>query len=164
MLTQDEVRRLFDYRDGRLFWRVVKSSNVRVGCEAGAPNGKGYRRMCIDSKRYLTHRVIFLWHHGWLPDEVDHIKGLNNHIENLRPATTAQNQHNATLRSDNTSGVKGVCRDKATGKWRAACRVNGRPQYLGLYLSISEAKAAVRKFREQHHGEFTNHGESKNGS
>jgi len=34
-LTQNEVRSLFDYREGKLYWKVSRSACVKVGSRAG---------------------------------------------------------------------------------------------------------------------------------
>ena len=48
-------------------------------------------------------------------DHIDNDKS-NNNIANLRWATRAENNQNASMRKDNTSGVKGVSWDKDTNK------------------------------------------------
>lgn len=159
MITQTEVRRLFDYRDGVLYWRVSPATNVFPGGIAGCAKSGGYWHIRIRRRLYKAHRLIFLWHHGWLPAQVDHIKGKSNHVENLRAATGSQNQYNRGLNANNASGVKGVYWDKSRGKWYAQCTVNRTNHRLGRFADLADAESAVRKFRELHHGEFANHGD-----
>ena len=73
------------------------------------PNG--YLVICIDYQKVLCHRlVIFYMTRRWPNCEVDHIDGdrQNNRYSNLRLATRQQNSFNQKVRSDNTSGVRGV--------------------------------------------------------
>src|ERR1035437_5083095 len=49
-------------------------------------------------------------------DHKDH-NGLNNQRRNLRVANSIKNQYNAEIRSDNTSGFKGVSWQKDAQKW-----------------------------------------------
>ena len=160
-MTPEIVRELFDYRDGRLYWKVKPSRKIHAGAEAGHINPNGYLRILFRGKPYSAHRLVFLWHHGYLPEFVDHINGrrTDNRIENLRPATRVQNQQNSRKPRNNTSGVKGVYWSRAAKKWQTQCRVNGTKYYLGRFVELTDAARAVRLFREKHHGAFTNHGE-----
>lgn len=110
MLTQERVRELFEYReDGCLIRRVAKS-NTKVGDVAGNLRGDGYLQVTIDRQGYLLHRTVFLYHHGYLPEnDLDHIDQdrTNNRIENLREVSRACNLRNTSNRCTNTSGVKG---------------------------------------------------------
>ena len=160
-ITQEEIRRAFSYRNGWLYWRVFPHKNSRVvpGDRAGCAGGHGYWIVILKGKKYRAHRAIYLWHHGWMPAQIDHINGnsLDNRIENLRPATPRQNQCNMKLSRANTSGVKGVSWAQNRQKWLAQCRVNGKPKFIGYYNTLQTAKIAVRKFRELHHKEFARH-------
>ena len=87
MITQERIKQLLKYKDGELVW-IKKSgigSHITVGAVAGSLKRIGYMGVCIDKSNYLTHRLIFLYHHGYLPKTVDHIDGdrLNNKINNL---------------------------------------------------------------------------------
>ena len=66
-LTQNLLKELFDYRDGELYWKVKKAVNTKVGDRAGGVILGGYRIIGINGKSYLTHRLIFLYHHKHLP-------------------------------------------------------------------------------------------------
>lgn len=161
MITQYKVRALFNYRSsGKLIRRVKTSNRTKVGEEAGGLHERGYRRVSIDGTRFRLHRLIFLWHHGYLPEYIDHKDGdtTNNRIENLRECSSAQNQWNARIGKNNTSGVKGVCWHKSYNKWMATLGVNGKTVFIGYFEFINEAERAIIKERRRLHGEFANDG------
>ena len=111
----------------------------------------------------LMHRVILARALGrpLAPHEqVDHIdgNGLNNRRENLRIATAAQNQRNAKLRIDNTSGYKGVYFDKRKKKWRGLIKFNQKTIHLGSYATPEAAHEAYCKAAKELFGEFANDG------
>jgi hypothetical protein len=86
-------------------------------------------------------------------DHWDH-NTLNNCRSNLRPCTRSQNHANSKRRSDNNSGLKGVSFCKATGRWRADARINGRGFNLGRYDTKEEAYASYCEFMRTNFGEF----------
>ena len=159
ILTQELVKELFDYCDGQLFWRVFTNPRAPIGSKVGCVHASGYLRTKINNKIYFNHRIIFLYHHGYLPKCIDHIDGnpSNNKIENLREASRTQNNQNAKTRKDNTSGVKGVRWDKDAKKWRVRVWVNGKRKSLGYYDSLEQAELVATKARNKHHGEFARH-------
>jgi hypothetical protein len=162
-LTVDLLNELFEYdkETGDLIWKVCKARRVKVGDIAGYPQSTGYKRLKINAKDYLVHRIVFLMHKGYLPKTIDHINGdrLDNRIENLRAVTANQNQHNRKLNSNNTSGFKGVSWCKRDNKWKAAIKLEGKKINLGRFNTPEEADAVVRKAREELHGSFANHGD-----
>ena len=79
--------------------RIYKGQNELIG---GLETG-GYMQLCLIDKvgkkrQILTHRAVYAWHHGYIPPrmQIDHIDGdrYNNHIDNLRLATAAENRAN----------------------------------------------------------------------
>ena len=111
------------------------------------PAGDGSRR------HVLMHRII-----AGTPDgaETDHIdgNGLHNWRTNLRTATKTQNQHNCRVRSDSTSGIKGVSWYPSTGKWRAAIRAYGQRRCLGVHKCRTAAALAYAKASRELHGDY----------
>lgn len=94
-MKQEELKFLASYReDGNLIWkerepvdRIAKTFNSRfAGKVVGSLATTGYLETAIKQKRYLVHRLVFLYHHGYLPEFVDHRNGVrtDNQIENLR--------------------------------------------------------------------------------
>lgn len=154
----DRLREIF-VADGGLLRYAVSVGSRKAGAVAGTRHNKGYWQVGLDGKRLQAHRVIFALHHGYLPEQVDHINGnkSDNRIENLRAATNAQNHWNTGLRSTNKSGVKGVHWNKAASKWSAECRANGKINYVGLFDNLDDAAIAVEAFRSVNHGTYARH-------
>jgi hypothetical protein len=165
MITYEEVKELFDYKDGELYWKKPLNSTVRKrqyyasGDKAGKQHSAGYIQITYQSKLYLAHRLIFLWHHGHLPRVLDHIDGdkHNNKIENLRAATHSENQFNRKMNSNNKSGYKGVTWNNECKKWQAVVSYQKKHFYLGMYKDIEDAAEAVKLKREELHKEFARH-------
>lgn len=156
-LTQARVRELFDYReDGALIWKIYRSQNARAGDVAGYKKSHGYLYISIDDKRFIAHRIVFLWHHGYLPADVDHINGIrsDNRIENLRAASRSQNLQNSKKSSRNTSGFKGVSWCKKRMKWRANICANYKQVALGYFDTPEAAHAAYVEAARSLHGDF----------
>lgn len=159
MITQELAHELFEYRDGALYWKVFTNPRAPVGAKAGSFNQHNQRwYVRVNKVRYLEHRLIFLWHKGWLPKEVDHINSdrLNNKIENLRAATKSQNQQNKPLQTNNTSGSKNV-RYK-NGKWQVDLKVKSKLIYIGRFDDLEFADLVATMAREKYHGAYANHG------
>jgi hypothetical protein len=157
-LTQDQVKSLFDYKDGNLYWKnkTTNLSRVKINNIAGSPGEKGYLQIGINQKLYLAHRVIFLMHHGYMPDFVDHIDGNkeNNFIENLREASRGQNRMNSKLQSNNKSTIKNVNWHKKQNKWVVQLGVEGKKLYFGAYFDLNVAKFVAETMRHKYHKQF----------
>ena len=160
-ITQDLVRELFYYRDGNLYRKVSKNNSVKIGDLAGTIRPDGYRSIGIDYRLYRAHRMVFLYHNGFVPEYLDHIDGnpLNNHIENLREATTSQNGMNKKKSiiingKPPISIYKGVTRFKHNNKWGAYIKINGKQKHLGLFISEIEAGKAYNAAAIEEYGEY----------
>jgi hypothetical protein len=157
MITQELVKELFHYRDGELYWKTA-NHKTDTHTAVGSISSNGRKIVWVLKKSMLVHRIIFLYHHGYLPEFIDHIDGnpINNKVENLRPATRTENNRNAKIRKDNTTGVKGVYPQQ--GGFVAHTRINGKLRYLGWFKTVEEAAIVVKQARELHHKEFARHG------
>lgn len=155
MITQELVKDLFEYRDGKLYWKKCHRKDFN-GTEAGCLNNTGYLRVKITKAGYLVHRLIYLMHHGRLPVMIDHINGnpLDNRIDNLREASSPQNQYNAKVRKDNLSGIKGVGWNKNKKKWIVRIRINGKRKHLGCFDDLELAELVIIEARNKYHKEF----------
>lgn len=157
MLTQGRVRELFVYdrEAGKLYWRPRKG--VAAGREAGTLSRRdGYKRVGIDFRDYLVHRVIWLYETGTLPDVLDHINmdKTDNRIENLREATKSTNGFNRVRSKRNNSGYKGVCYDKRNGNYLAKICVNYKQINLGRFSNAKDAHEVYAAAAAALHGDF----------
>jgi len=177
-LTIDRLREVLrlEPETGELYWEYRDLSSFQsegagkiwnkrfAGKKAGYVNPvNGYMRCRIDGRDFWAHRVVFALVHGRFPNEqIDHIDGdrRNNRPENLREVSDAENKRNSARPSHNTSGVMGVSWHKASGKWRARIRAQGKLVHLGLFRDFDEAVRA-RKAAEREHGFHANHGRER---
>lgn len=111
----------------------------------------GYAATQINDKSYYLHKMI-------LKTELkgDHKNGnkLDNRRDNIRPATNSQNMMNRGKTCANTSGYKGVFKNKSL--WMARIKVDGKPIYLGSFTSREEAALYYDIAAKKHHGNFAN--------
>lgn len=163
-ITYEFVRERFDYDpEGYLIWKEGVN-NQFVGKRAAGPDKKYWMiQFTTPKKKVRAHRLIFLWHHGYLPKPpltVDHANQnkLDNRIENLREATHQQQRANTKRTTRNTTGLKGVTKANASGKHVAMIGVDGENVYLGCYTTAEEAHAAYVKAAEEIFGEFASGG------
>ena len=158
-ITQEYLNSLFEYKDGNLFWKISKG-NRKAGDLCGNFNSNGYSQIKLNSSIVKTHRVIFAMHNGFMPKIVDHIDGnkANNKIENLREATSSQNNLNAKIRKDNKIGIKGISFCKHHKKFRVSMNVYGKIKSLGYFKDLELADLVSNEARNKYHKEFANNG------
>jgi hypothetical protein len=153
--TQGWVRYWFSYDD------VNGGLIHRRGRKRGKPAARlqrEYKVISADGCQMPEHRAVYLYHHGHLPEQVDHINRVpcDNRIANLRAASASQNVANARRPSHNTTGFKGVIREgnkvRAQVQWRESGEARS---WRGKLREKSEDAAAdyLAKAREKW-GEF----------
>lgn len=103
--------------------------------------------------RVMMHRELLGLERGD-KREADHINRdrLDNRRSNLRIATKKQNGQNqgCNRRANRTSKYRGVSYYKQTNRWQAYCRLDGKLNYLGYYMTEEEAAQVAAEFRRLH--------------
>lgn len=142
------LQETFEYRDGGLYYKKSPNRKIPLGKRAGHANKDNYIAIGINKKVYKAHRLIFLYHKGYLPKTIDHIdrNPLNNKIENLREINISNNALNRGKNKTNKSGYKGVSYHKESKKWRAQTMVNYKKIHIGSFNSPEIAYQAYCEF------------------
>lgn len=161
-LTHSRVLELFDLdaERGVLTRKVRTTNSVRVGDPVGTLSN-GYLRARVDGCHVSVHRLIWFYVNGvWPVEEIDHINGIksDNRIANLREASRSQNNRNCPVRSDSSTGLRGVCWNNGRSSYRVAIRINGRRVLLGTFHDAEQAHAAYVEAAKLYHGDFANCG------
>lgn len=144
MITQKQLKEQLKYNfdTGRFTRLTTASGNAKIGMMDDSIAATGYRRISILGKRYLSHRLVWLYITGSFPNGViDHIDGdkLNNRIHNLRDVSRLENNKNKKMSKYNTTGHNGVSVDKKSGRYVSYTTVNNRYKFLGHSDTLDEA-------------------------
>ncbi|MGH8665349.1 MAG: HNH endonuclease, partial [Burkholderiales bacterium] len=88
--------------------------------------------------------------------QVDHRdrNGLDNRRANLRICSRHENMRNARRRADSLTGLKGVGLNNRINRYHARIFADGKPVYLGSFMSAEEAHAAYCRAAERLFGDF----------
>ena len=154
--------------DGYKYYAVSSFGNVKntkTGRILKGRNVCGYLQVVLyedglAKKSYLVHRLVA---YAFIdnPDDklcVDHKNNdrTNNHISNLRFATSKENNQNRKLSSKNTSNIKGVHFDKRRKKWRARIMIDGISVHIGYFDNLEDARTARVNRANEVFGVFVN--------
>ena len=158
MITQEQVRELFDYNPetGIFTWKVSRKGSKGKGKPAGTETHKGYVDVCIDGKKYGLHRLAFLYMVGKVPGCVDHKNTIksDNRWENLREATYETNSYNYGGRQSHT-GVRNVYYDpRGKSKYFVYLKVAGKGKHYGFFERLEDAARVAEAARKERHGEY----------
>lgn len=128
-------------------WRVWEKDHEGARTNGPYAQANTYR----DGRKghVFMHKLVTSW------PRVDHKNhnGLDNRRSNLRPATTAQNNHNQRPQIGTSSRYKGVTWHKANRKWQATIKLAGRSRYLGCYSTEEDAALAYNAAALEAYGE-----------
>jgi hypothetical protein len=158
MINQELLKNLFYYKNGNFIWLKPTSFRKKINSVAGTINKK-----CVViglfGKNYMAHRLIFMYHYGFIPKIVDHIDGnpFNNKIENLREASNKQNAQNSKLSKSNILGYKNVSYKKDIKKYRVRMVINGKETNFGSYKDLELADLVAQEARDKYFGKFARH-------
>ena len=162
----EELKEFLDYNPdtGVIIWKkkTAITSPIKIGQEAGYEKVKtetlSYREIKFNKTLYKAHRLAYYMYHGIDPsnNDIDHEdrNGLNNKINNLRPATRLENGRNRKFQKNNTSGITGVCWHKNRKKWMATIKIYGKQKYLGSYINKEDAAQARKEAEKKYFGKF----------
>jgi len=148
------MNKLFEYKDGKLLWKVSRSNVIAIGQEAGSEYARGYRRVYFDGKCYSVHRVIWEMFNDKIPYgmQIDHIDGnaANNKIENLRLVTAVQNAMNRV--SKGRVNIKNVSLCAENGKYKVSLQAYGKRIFCGYFEDLELADLVAKEARSKYHG------------
>ena len=150
------------YLNYQISWRgrVMNTNTGRILKNTFGSHGYLHVGLSKNGK-VKTHCIHVMVAQAWVsnPEDkkcVDHIDGdkTNNHYENLRPATHAENNRNRSKRANATSKYYGVCFHKKSNKWTAQIQIEGVRKNLGYFTDEKEAAAVFNKAAAEHYVEF----------
>lgn len=160
MITQARLHELLSYDpETGVFIRRVKSGNIIAGQIAGGVRKDGYLQISIDNRRYLSHRLAWLYVHGAFPEhDTDHIDGnrQNNAIRNLRAVTRLTNLQNLrrSKSTNKSTGLLGVTK-LADGRYMAQITANKVHRYIGTFATPQDASDAYLAEKRRVHAGCT---------
>jgi hypothetical protein len=147
LLTQGKVA-VIDDRD----LPIVAQGTWSLHRAKGSKTLYAIGRLPGNPKKILMHRLLM----GFPDGQVDHRDhdGLNNRRSNLRVADNITNHQNSPIRSDNTSGFKGVSWEKRRSHWVARIHIDTRQVHLGSFSTAEQAARAYDAAARKAFGEF----------
>lgn len=149
--SKANLRQLFDYVNNHLVWRTRPSNcSYQIGKVAGCVHRTGYRIIKLNNLIYPAHRLIWVYHYGWIDVEsdIDHINGIkdDNRLCNLRLVTRQENCFNRSLLNS-----KGYSWNKNTKVFQSSITVDGKLRYLGSFFKEADARLAYTTAVEKYH-------------
>lgn len=148
-LTQDKLKERLIYipETGEWFWK----NGPRKGKRAGSIKQHGYRAIDLDSKRYYSARLAFLYMTGSFPkyttDHIDRNRS-NDKWSNLRDATRTEQMFNQNKRKcrnpRNKNLPKGVMRN-GSGYMVMLTIENKKRRYFGTFRTLEEASIVAEE-------------------
>ena len=142
-ITQERLKSLLTYDpDTGVFTNIAKRKFIPAGAAVGSTLTRGYKACMLDGKRYMLHRLAWLYVYGsWPKGQIDHINHItsDNRIANLRDVSCAENHQNRARKTKSASGYLGVTWHKRDKRWQAHIEKDGRAIYLGQFVELSDA-------------------------
>ena len=129
---------LFEYKNNKLYWKPEQKwqGGKEVGCY---DKDTGYCRVGFQGKYYYVHRIVWEFHNGKVPKDmqIDHINGkrADNRIENLQLVTPRQNQQRRVDGKCFVFDIYKKERPYKAVKWRKYIGYYGTP--CGAYMAAN---------------------------
>ncbi len=156
-ITLERLKSLLRYEPetGIFTWLVARRGLAKVGGLAGTKHNEGYWQITVDGRRYLSHRLAWLYMTGsWPEADIDHRNGIRGdcRFTNLREATRTENKQNENApHRRSRAGLRGVSWHKAGKGWEARIRCNGTRKHLGVFATKEEAHFAYVQAKAAFH-------------
>ncbi len=143
-----------DYVDSEfcvfIMWSIVTKGKPYVTTRLNL--GENYPKMYLHrlimekilSRKLAKNELVDHWDNN----------SLNNRRDNLRLTSKIGNAQNSKLRSDSSTGLKGVTKLKTCERWMAQITVNKKHVYLGLFTTPEAAHEAYCTAAKEHFKEF----------
>lgn len=154
----------YDERTGYFTWKskveydaIDRRWNTKWAGRRAGSRAHGWVNISVDGVLYGAHVLAYVIMKGrWPVGQVDHKDGRqsNNRWSNLRVASSAQNQYNSRIRTDNATGFKGVSLNKS-GSYVAYLNCGGKRIHLGSFSTARRAARARNAAAKVLHGEFS---------
>lgn len=126
-------------------------------------SGSGYFHGSLFNQKFYAHRIIYAMFHGaWPVYTIDHINGCrtDNRPSNLRDVEHQENMRNMSLSKASRTGITGISKRAANGKFMVKLTVDGKGVSGGDFSSIEDAIEAKEKLANKI-GFHKNHGRNK---
>lgn len=151
-ITQEVLKERYYYKDGLLFY--IK--NDKRATSFAPKSYRAYNKVCLFDELYKNASFIFLFHHGYIPQIIDHIDNdrLNDRIENLRPATYSQNNANKTKSKGTLFKYMGIVRRTLNNTYYAMLQKDKIVYRNKVCRTVEQAAPEYNKLAVKHHGEF----------
>jgi hypothetical protein len=118
-------------------------------------NRDGYKQVYLFGEFKSLHRILYEKFIGEIPVGmiIDHRNNVrnDNRLSNLQVLSVKDNTRKSLIRSDNTSGYKGVVWDKQQAGWRVYIRDNDGKNISKRFKEIKDA-IEFRKHKELEFG------------
>lgn len=145
-LTALDVHRLFDYRDGVLYWRENQGCKPVGGKVAGCKRPHSWI-VSINGRKHTRARLVIAWHTGNFPTYNAYHRNLDpfdDRIENLDDMPLMQANARKAEASGRLAGV--TCK---RGRYQAQIGASG---YLGTFPTAEEAHEIFKHAHVVIHG------------
>lgn len=148
--------------NGNEFWFDLEDYNIiKDYCWIKSSGGyfKALKRD-MSNKDIQLHRLILgIENISFKKVVPDHIGGKNTRHDNrkcnLRIATQSENKFNIPVRSNNATGITGVCWSSEKKMWRAYITLNKKQKHLGYFKNLNDAIEARINAEDKYFGEYS---------
>lgn len=151
LIDADVLRSLLEYNPetGIFVNRINRSPNAKCKSVAGSLQNTGYISIHICGRKYLAHRLAYLYMTGgWPRNQIDHINGVrsDNSWVNLRDCTNGENMRNLKRAGKNIY-------PNGSG-FMVKIQKDNKEFYLGTFRTYEEARGVAEQARMEYHGKF----------